>query len=683
MTPAISERLRPIRFRALIALAALIGAGGGALAAAYYYVLKGALFVVWDVLAVAVGPVWVVTALGGLLVGLSVRALGVPGEIAAVVDNIHLRRGRIDIRQTPSMTVTSLLSIAFGGSAGPEAPLVQIIGSLGSWAGDRLRLYGSHVRTLTFCGMAAALGAFFGAPLGGALFALEIPHRRGMEYYEALIPSLVAAFVSFEVFRALVPSHGVLFPFSEAPDVTLGTGLMGVGLGVLGAGLGVAFIALFRTMGRALHRFEGRPVLLATAGGLALGLLATAYSADVPATVLFWGEFETRDLVLAQRAGAGRDLDASPAGAREGRRHRAHAPHRLPGRVHLPALLHRRRRRPRALPRQRRRRAPVRRRALPDGGAQRGRHADPHQHDGDPDDALGHVDGAGDRGRQPGQLPPHHTGLAHPHPAVAALAPVVVRGQHGRRGAPQNHPCRPMISVLDADRLLRTHVRVSEAVAVPLAEVGGRVLREPVVADRDVPPFDRVAMDGIAVASAGLSGGVQSFRVASTQAAGEPPHALPEADACVEIMTGAALPDGCDAVVRYEDLVLADGQAALREGVVVTPGQNIHGRGTDRRAGEPVLAPGVRLGPPRVAALAALGRAQVRVSAVPRVAVVTTGDEVVAVDVPVLPHQIRQSNGPAIGAALALRGYGDLDSAHVPDAEGPPPPEAGEAASTG
>ena len=197
------------------------------------------------------------------------------------------------------------------------------------------------------------------------------------------------------------------------------------------------------------------------------------------------------------------------------------------------------------------------------------------------------------------------------------------------------------------------------------------MLRERVVADRDVPPFDRVAMDGIAVASAGLSGGVQSFRVASTQAAGEPPHALPEAGACVEIMTGAALPDGCDAVVRYEDLVLADGQAALREGVVVTPGQNIHGRGTDRRAGEPVLAPGVRLGPPRVAALAALGRAEVRVSAVPRVSVVTTGDEVVAVDAPVLPHQIRQSNGPAIGAALALRGYVDARLAQWPTPRAP------------
>lgn len=292
------DTLRVIRFRTLILLAALIGAGGGLLAAAYYYVLEGALHLVWDVLAEAIGPVWLVTALGGLLVGLALRYLGVPGEIAAVVDNIHLRRGRIDIRQTPSMIVTSLLSISFGGSAGPEAPLVQIIGSLGSWLGDRLRLYGHLVRTLTFCGMAAALGAFFGAPLGGALFALEIPHRRGMEYYEALIPALVAAFLSFEVFRALVPAHVVLYPFAAVPEVSLVTVAVGAGLGVAGAGAGLAFIALFRSMGAAVHRIPLGLVPLATLGGLSLGLLATLYPTDLPTTILFWGEYETRDLLL-------------------------------------------------------------------------------------------------------------------------------------------------------------------------------------------------------------------------------------------------------------------------------------------------------------------------------------------------------------------------------------------------
>lgn len=295
-------RLRAVRFRTLVLLAALIGGGGGVLAAAYYYVLEGALYVVWEVVAPAVGPIWLVTALGGLLVGLALRSLGVPGEIAAVVDNIHLQRGRIDIRQTPAMTVISILSIAFGGSAGPEAPLVQIIGSLGSRLGDGMRLIGPHVRTLTFCGMAAALGAFFGAPVGGALFALEIPHRRGMEYYEALVPALVAAFLAFGVFRALVPGHGVLYPFQEVPEVTLRTVLMGTGLGVLGAAMGVAFIALFRATGRVLERVEHHRVLLATGGGLALGLLSSAFPTHLPTTVLFWGEYQTRDLLAAAPA---------------------------------------------------------------------------------------------------------------------------------------------------------------------------------------------------------------------------------------------------------------------------------------------------------------------------------------------------------------------------------------------
>lgn len=220
-----------------------------------------------------------------------------------------------------------------------------------------------------------------------------------------------------------------------------------------------------------------------------------------------------------------------------------------------------------------------------------------------------------------------------------------------------------MISVANADVLLAEHARPLPAPSVPLAEAAGRVLREGVAADRDVPPYDRVAMDGIALASADLDR--RRFRVASTQAAGEPPHTIPEAGACVEIMTGAALARGSDTVVRYEDLVVEDGWAALREGVAVTRGQNVHRRGDDRRTGDAVLAPGVRIGPVHVAALAALGKATVRVSALPRVAVVTTGDEVVPVDAPVLPHQVRQSNGPALRAALAGRAEVSLD--HAPD----------------
>lgn len=227
-----------------------------------------------------------------------------------------------------------------------------------------------------------------------------------------------------------------------------------------------------------------------------------------------------------------------------------------------------------------------------------------------------------------------------------------------------------MIEVRDADRLLRQHVPTLGSVRVPLANAAGRVLRESVAADRDAPPFDRVTMDGIAVAAVSVQGGGARFRVAGTQAAGEPPHTLPGAGECIEIMTGAALPAGCDAVVRYEDVDLRDGWATLHPGVEVRPGQNVHAQGSDRGAGQPVLEAGVRLGPPQVAALAVMGRAEVRVSAAPRVAVLSTGDELVAVGAPVRPHQIREANGPTAESALRLRGYGGVTVECVADDAG-------------
>lgn len=305
------DRRRPIRFERLIILAAAIGVAGGALAAAYAWVLHGLLDGLWASGATGGGatpvprlpvPLWALTAAGGLLVGLTLRYMGQPGEISAVVNNIHLKHGRLDVRQTPSMTVASLLSIAFGGSAGPEAPLVQIIGSLSSRLGDRLRLYGRHVRTLTFCGMAAALGAFFGAPLGGALFALEIPHRRGLEYYEALMPALVSAGLAFVVYRALAGGGGVLYGFARVPPVTLRTVAEGTAMGVVGAGVGAAFIAWFRLIEKATSPLHGRPVLLGLLGGLAIGLLALPLAGRLPFTVLFWSEFQIADVVNAAPA---------------------------------------------------------------------------------------------------------------------------------------------------------------------------------------------------------------------------------------------------------------------------------------------------------------------------------------------------------------------------------------------
>jgi H+/Cl- antiporter ClcA len=301
-TPSLRfRRPRVIPQRALLLAGAAVGASGGLFAALYYYLLQGGLALVWKGLAPH-APVWAVTMLGGALVGVALRTLGKPGEIAAVVDNIHMRRGRINPRKSPSMVVASLVSICFGGSAGPEAPLVQMIGSTGSWLGDRLRLRGDQVRTLTFCGMAAALGAFFGAPVGGALFALEIPHRRGLEYYEALIPALVSSFLAFGVFRLLVPAHSVLYPFPRWPEATPGQVGLGALLGVLGAGLGAGFIVMFRAAGKMSKPLERWPIALGAAGGGLLGLLSMAVPPGLPTTTLFWGEHQLAELLAGYPA---------------------------------------------------------------------------------------------------------------------------------------------------------------------------------------------------------------------------------------------------------------------------------------------------------------------------------------------------------------------------------------------
>jgi molybdopterin molybdotransferase len=222
-----------------------------------------------------------------------------------------------------------------------------------------------------------------------------------------------------------------------------------------------------------------------------------------------------------------------------------------------------------------------------------------------------------------------------------------------------------MITVAEADRLLRQHRFAPRAETVALREAHGRVLLEDVVSDRDYPPFDRVAMDGVALAYAPQGPG--RWRVQATQQAGQPPFRLERAGDCIEIMTGAALSEGCDTVVRYEDLAIADGFASLADGVDVAPGQNVHRRGSDCRAGETVLRTGLLLTPPRIAVLASLGKTHVRVAASPRIEIVTTGDELVEVGAPILPHQIRQSNGHAIQAALASHGLGAATLWHVPD----------------
>ncbi|MGI4866926.1 MAG: molybdopterin molybdotransferase MoeA [Janthinobacterium lividum] len=215
-----------------------------------------------------------------------------------------------------------------------------------------------------------------------------------------------------------------------------------------------------------------------------------------------------------------------------------------------------------------------------------------------------------------------------------------------------------MLSVADAYQQILATARLLPAETIPLAEAVGRVLRQELTADRDFPPYNRVTMDGIALRFAALQAGQTTFPIERTQLAGAVPEALLNPLAAIEIMTGASLPAGTDTVIRYEDLDFAD-QPARQATVRVAPsrqGHNIHVQGSDQTAGAQLLSPGQLLGPAEIAVAATVGAATLAVARRPRVAVVSTGDEIVDVTQTPLPHQIRRSNAYMLQAALTQDG---------------------------
>jgi molybdopterin molybdotransferase len=194
---------------------------------------------------------------------------------------------------------------------------------------------------------------------------------------------------------------------------------------------------------------------------------------------------------------------------------------------------------------------------------------------------------------------------------------------------------------------------------LPLLDSLHRVLAAPILADRDLPPFHRSTRDGYAVQGAALATR-NWLPVTGILRAGEAPATSLAPNTALEIMTGAPVPEGADAVVMLEHVEIVgditDSRIRLGESRKIHSGSHIVPTGSEAHRGDPLLPAGTRLTAAHIAALAAVGAAHVQVFAKPRVAILATGDELVEIDATPQPHQIRNSNSYSLAAQVALAG---------------------------
>ena len=216
-----------------------------------------------------------------------------------------------------------------------------------------------------------------------------------------------------------------------------------------------------------------------------------------------------------------------------------------------------------------------------------------------------------------------------------------------------------------ADRLLTVDEALERILAgvaplaprsVPLLDAVGRTLAEDIVAARDIPPFRNSAMDGYAVRGADVAAAPARLRVIGAVAAGGMPERSVGAGEAMRIMTGAPMPDGADTVVRVEDT--DNGADTVTVTAATAAGTSVRQAGEDMRRGTTVLEKGTTLRPAEIGLLASLGHPKPLVIARPRVAVMSTGDEVVDAGEEPGPGKIRDSNRYGIGAAIWAAGCG-------------------------
>ena len=230
---------------------------------------------------------------------------------------------------------------------------------------------------------------------------------------------------------------------------------------------------------------------------------------------------------------------------------------------------------------------------------------------------------------------------------------------------------RADVTVEEADSLIAAQIRPFPTERCGLEASAGRFLREDVYADRDFPPFDRVALDGVALAYAALERGETTFTLQATVGAGQPRITLKSDRHCIEVMTGGTLPEGADCVVPIERVERFAEIVAVRPGAPSLRMGNISPQASECPAGSLLIRSGTRLRSTHVAICAAVGLRELAVAASPAISLASTGDELVEIDRTPEPYRLRISNRYAAEAALKEAGYPRTRAFHLPDAREP------------
>ena len=297
----IDPEANPGRYLKLMGLVVVLGLICALVTFAFVALVGGGTKLIWEQAAPALGVdarllTVMICTIGGLLVGLLVKLFGDHNAIFADLMLEFGKTGRFDYHHAPGTMITAFVSLIAGGSLGPEAPLADACGGIGTLMGDRLKLDEKETRTLGYSGVSSMLAAFITEPVGGALLGLESAQggtSGAQTYFWVLFPSLLASSVATVVFVLLSGAFfQTLYKFPvyspRLVDLTYA-----VPLGLIGGIVGLSFMLSLRRLQGLFQPMKGHVVLRGLIGGLAMGIIG----ALLPLT-LFSGEEQLADLIV-------------------------------------------------------------------------------------------------------------------------------------------------------------------------------------------------------------------------------------------------------------------------------------------------------------------------------------------------------------------------------------------------